>query len=106
MWSFKRNWLFPNSFKPAVEEDGTINSSYGFVDITEKIEERKNAFFKDCYDPCVGFGGDEPIDEDKLYGEDYSNYTPTEPDSDDLYQEQELRDQEKNSEDEDDDEYV
>ena len=125
LWSFERNGIFPNSFKPAVEEDGTVNSSYGFEDITETIEERKNRFFKDCYDSCVGFGGDEPIDEDKLYGSskvDYSNYTPTdEPDSDDLYQEQELRDQEKNmgavkliidckytptNEDEDDDEYV
>ena len=94
LWWFKENGYFKESFEG--------NTEYEFEDITDETISRRNKFFKESYDPENGFGGDELIDESKMSTEendeiiDYSNYVPTpEPDSDDLYQEQELRDLEK-----------
>ena len=98
--------MFENAFKDVIDNDGTVNSSYGFADITDEIERKRKEFKEDSFASDVGFGKEDlassTTEDEEIV--DYSNYTPTEAeDSDDLYQEQELRDQ--NAIDEDD-EYI
>jgi hypothetical protein len=73
-WWFKQNHYYEEAFSQETQ--------FVFEDVTERYVERRTEFFKDSYEADSGFGGCEPIDEDKLYGcesIDYSNYTPPAP---------------------------
>lgn len=106
LWAFSKKGIFENAFKDVVDDDGTVNSSYGFADITDEVERKRKEFKEDSFDSDVGFGKEDltssTTEDEEIV--DYSNYTPTESeaeDSDDLYQE--LRDRIAIDE---DDEYI
>ena len=75
LWWFKEKGFYKESFEE--------NSSFKFVDVTDEVISRRDAFFKDSFEPECGFGHEAAlIDEDLLYKDpqstiDYSNYTPT-----------------------------
>ena len=91
LWVFSKEGMFQNSFKDVVNDDGTVNSSYGFVDITDEIERKRKEFKDNCFDSDIGFGkkiGFVSTEEEELI--DYSNYTPTEPEAEEPDEGQDL----------------